>query len=60
MFEKDYVISKDRLNKAIEDLKLIDEDGDTEQAHVDADDVLVNLLPEEIGKYFDKISKWYA
>lgn len=53
----------DRL-KAIELLEQIACNGDTEEAHGDADDVLCSLLNElgyeDVVAAWDKVNKWYA
>ncbi len=37
------------------------EELDTEKAHSDADDLLIEYINDEEVKYaYDKISKWYA
>lgn len=50
--------------KAVKKLRKIQENIDSEKAHVDADNVLRELLQElgfeEVVVEFDKIEKWYA
>lgn len=47
--------------EALERLKKAAEDGDTEAAHADADDVLLDLIDDpEIRAAYDAVDKWYA
>ena len=45
-------------------LKELQQDGDIESAHIQADWIICNLLDDlgyaEVTKEYDKISKWYA
>ena len=57
----DYRISRNKIEEAIKQLEDIDNKySDTEQAHIDADAVLMDLLPDDLVKAYEKISKWYA
>ncbi len=57
---KDYIISKEQIDNAVKALKELENDSDTEQAHVEADEILLSLLPTEIQEEFNKLHKWYA
>lgn len=50
--------------EALEELKVIAKDTDTEVAHVDADDVLCQLLSDlgynDVVMAYRQIGKWYA
>ena len=50
--------------EAIKRLVEIQKINDTEQAHCDADDVIINLLADlgysDVVAEFNKIEKWYA
>lgn len=50
--------------EAIQELKKLQESGDTEMAHVYADEVLMNLLIslgyKDVADEYDKVGKWYA
>lgn len=50
--------------KALEDLKPLVDNRDFESAHVDADNVLCELLTalgyEEVVAEYEKVGKWYA
>ena len=48
----------------MERLKVAQQDGDTESAHAEADDVLCDLLKElgytKVIEEYKKVPKWYA
>jgi len=48
----------------INNLKKLQDSGDTESAHSDADDILCDFLShlgyEEVVEEYKKIDKWYA
>ncbi len=45
----------------IEELKKLQVNDDKEQAHIDADDLLLeHISDEEISEEYNKIDKWYA
>ncbi len=50
--------------KAIEELKKCQQNGDAEMAHSDADDVLASLLKqlgyEDVVAEYEKVRKWFA
>ena len=50
--------------QAIDELKKLQEPGDTEAAHGDADDVLCRLLSslgyQDVVDEWEKVDKWYA
>ena len=50
--------------KAIDVLQMIQRSHDTEMAHIDADDVLCELLKslgyEDVVSEYQKINKWFA
>lgn len=50
--------------KAIERLRELQADGDQENGHIEADDILCELLVslgyEDVVKEYHKIGKWYA
>jgi len=52
------------IQKAIDDLKEQQKNPDTECAHIEADDILCNLLKHigfgEVVVEYEKINKWYA
>ena len=52
------VMNKEEL---IEKLKKCEEDGDTESAHVEADDLLIEYINDpDIRKAYNDIGKWYS
>ena len=50
--------------KAIETLQMLQQSHDTELAHIDADDVLCELLKslgyEDVVSEYQKVDKWFA
>lgn len=54
----------DIIKEAVEKLEVIEKSGDTEAGHMEADDILCNVLTalgcKEIADAFEKIDKWYA
>ena len=50
--------------KAIDVLQMLQQSHDTEMAHIDADDVLCELLKslgyEDVVSEYQKINKWFA
>lgn len=62
IFTKKYhVISNEQVNKAIKALVKLQnpELTDDELNHIMADTILLDLLPSEIRREYDKIKKWY-
>ena len=59
---KDFSIPKEKIDSAIKALKELQGEisVDTEQNHIDADIILMNLLPREVVEEYEKIHKWYA
>ena len=48
-------------NELLKKLKELQDDRDTESAHSDADDLLVEYIgDDEIANEYGKIRKWYA
>mgnify|MGYP001356994692 FL=1 len=54
------------MNKetAIETLQMLQQSHDTEMAHIDADDILCQLLEtlgyEDVVSEYQKVNKWFA
>lgn len=51
--------------KALKDMKELEKvEGDVENAHVEADSILVSIIKHlgyaELAESFDKVGKWYA
>jgi len=47
--------------EAVEKLTLLKNDADTEEAHIRADYILLELINnEEVTNAYNKIHKWYA
>jgi hypothetical protein len=45
----------------IKKLKVLQENGDTENDHIDADDLLIEYINDkEIEEAYEAIDKWYA
>lgn len=59
----DHIITRTSIDIAIASLKYLQNEEimtDTEQNHIDADNIVLNLLPKEIQTEFYKIHMWYA
>lgn len=52
------------IKEAIEKMKKCVNNGDTEVAHLDADDILCDVLTQlgykELVDLYEKVKKWYA
>lgn len=52
------------IKEAIEKMKECVNNGDTEVAHLDADDILCDVLTQlgykELVDLYEKVKKWYA
>ena len=52
------------IRDAVEKLRDLQESGDTEQAHYEADDVLLDILDKtgfsQVVEEYNEILKWYA
>ena len=50
--------------KAIDVLRMLQQSHDTEMAHIDADDILCQLLEtlgyEDVVSEYQKVNKWFA
>lgn len=61
---KKQVTGKTVVQGAIDDLKALQGDGDTEYQHGKADEILCNLLTylgyKEVVDEYHKVDKWYA
>ena len=54
----------DIIKEAVEKMKECVNNGDTEVAHLDADDILCDVLTQlgykELVDIYEKVKKWYA
>lgn len=54
----------DIIKEAVEKLEAIEKSGDTEGGHIEADDILCDVLKalgcKEVVDAFEKLDKWYA
>lgn len=54
----------DIIKEAVEKMKECVNNGDTEVAHIDADDILCDVLTQlgykELVDLYEKVKKWYA
>ena len=54
----------DIIKEAVEKLEAIEKSGDTEARHIEADDILCDVLKalgcKEVVDAFEKLDKWYA
>lgn len=54
----------DIIKEAVEKMKECVNNGDTEVAHLDADDILCDVLTQlgykELVDLYEKVNKWYA
>ena len=52
------------IKEAVEQLKALEKNGDTEVVHLRADDILCDVLRQlgakELVDEYEKVSKWYA
>ena len=55
---------EDIIKEAIEEMKKLVNSGDTEVAHIEADDILCDVLKklgyEELVDVYEQVGKWYA
>ena len=55
---------EDIIKETVERLEAIEKSGDTEGGHIEADDILCEVLKDlgcqEIVDAFEKLDKWYA
>ncbi len=55
---------EDIIKEAVEKMKECVNSGDTEVAHLDADDILCDVLTQlgykELVDLYEKVNKWYA
>jgi hypothetical protein len=57
-----YTISNKKIKEGTERMKEIIGDGkyDVEDAHKDAEEVLLRFAPPEVAEMFRKMRKWYS
>lgn len=57
-------IKQEKVKEAIERLKRLQKSDDTEDAHIEADDILCELVAVfvsgEVVEEWEKVSRWYS
>ena len=52
--------STEKIEQAVERLEELQEMKDVERAHQEADEVLLEFVPEEVEDAWRDVSRWYA
>jgi hypothetical protein len=51
---------KDKEREAIRKLEIEQKNNDTELAHINADKILLEFVPDSVARAWKKIEKWYS